>query len=574
MQTKRQELWRSTHLLTEDKKDLARKVLEEIRRGRDVTKTLRSHPLRDGYLNKSMLVAIYNELVASGEIQEDAHLLERIRMKPMRTLSGVTTVTVLTKPYPCPGKCIFCPTDVRMPKSYLPDEPGAMRGLEHEFDPYAQVRSRIDQLESVGHPTDKIELLILGGTWSSYRRDYQEWFIKRCFDAMNDIPSALSGAAAPGEAQSTLAPHAHLPRAQVPGSAGERMENSQSVAEGELIRVHSINEATHHRNVGLVIETRPDEITPDELHWLRHLGVTKVQMGAQSLDDYILEINKRGHDVECTRRATALLRAAGFKIVLHWMPNLLGATPESDREDFARLWDDFCPDEIKIYPNQLLANAELYEYWQRGEFKPYTTQELIDLIVDIKPTIPRYCRVNRVIRDIPSTNVVEGNRRTSLRQDIHDEMRRRGTRCECVRCREVRGKPVHPELLRLDDMVYQAGAAEEHFISYVTPDDKLAGFVRLSLPGKDSPPTGMSDLDGAALIREVHVYGQSLPVGAEKQGAAQHAGLGTRLLEKAEAIATAAGFKRMAVISAVGTRGYYIGRGFKRSELYLTKTLA
>ena len=165
-------------------------------------------------------------------------------------------------------------------------------------------------------------------------------------------------------------------------------------------------------------------------------------------------------------------------------------------------------------------------------------QELIDLIADIKPTIPRYCRVNRVIRDIPSTNVVEGNRRTSLRQDMHDEMKRRGTHCECVRCREVRGKPVHPEALKLDDLIYQAGAAEEHFISFVTPDDKLAGFIRLSLPGKDSPQTGMSDLDGAALIREVHVYGQSLPVGAEKEGAAQHAGLGTRLLEKAEAIAT------------------------------------
>jgi elongator complex protein 3 len=255
------------------------------------------------------------------------------------------------------------------------------------------------------------------------------------------------------------------------------------------------------------------------------------------------------------------------------MPNLLGATPESDREDFARLWNDFCPDEIKIYPNQLLANAELYEYWQRGEFQPYTTQELIDLIADIKPTIPRYCRVNRVIRDIPSTNVVEGNRRTSLRQDVHDEMQRRGTRCECVRCREVRGKPVHPELLKLDDMVYQAGAAEEHFLSYVTPDDKLAGFVRLSLPVKDSPETGISDLDGAALIREVHVYGQSLPVGAEKQGAAQHTGLGTSLLEKTESMAKENGFTRMAVISAVGTRGYYIERGFERGELYLTKRL-
>ena len=549
MHIDRQTLWRETHLLTPAKKDLARLVLDEIRRGRDVTKTLRSHPLKDGsgYLNKSMLVSIYHEMVAAGEIAEDARLLERIRMKPMRTLSGVTTVTVLTKPYPCPGKCIFCPTDVRMPKSYLPDEPGAMRGLEHQFDPYAQVRSRIEQLKSVGHPTDKIELLILGGTWSSYRRDYQEWFVKRCFDAMNE-PN----------------PPSPFPIRE----GGER-----GLGEGELLVAHTSNETTHHRNVGLVIETRPDEINTDEIRWLRHLGVTKVQMGAQSLDDHILEINKRGHDVECTRQATALLRAAGFKIVLHWMPNLLGATPESDREDFARLWKDFCPDEIKIYPNQLLANAELYDYWRRGEFKPYATQELIDLIADIKPTIPRYCRVNRVIRDIPSTNVVDGNRRTSLRQDVHDEMKRRETRCECVRCREVRGKSVDAGLLELDDFVYQAGAAEEHFISYVTPDDRLAGFVRLSLPGPDSPQTGLSDLDGAALIREVHVYGQSLPVGSEKEGAAQHMGLGTRLLAEAERVAQVNGFKRIAVISAVGTRGYYLERGFERGELYLTKTL-
>jgi elongator complex protein 3 len=496
-----------------------------------------------------MLVSIYNEMVSTGDLEEDPHLLERIRMKPMRTLSGVTTVTVLTKPYPCPGKCIFCPTDVRMPKSYLPDEPGAMRGLEHQFDPYAQVHSRIEQLKALGHPIDKIELLVLGGTWSSYRRDYQEWFIKRCFDAMN----ATSGPAL--------------------------YSSLQAVQAGALEEVHSFNETAAHRNVGLVIETRPDEITPDEIRWLRHLGVTKVQMGAQSLDNHILEINKRGHDVECTRRAVALLRAAGFKIVLHWMPNLLGATPESDREDFARLWTDFCTDEIKIYPNQLLANAELYEYWQRGEFHPYTTQQLIDLIADVKPTIPRYCRVNRVIRDIPSTNVVEGNRRTSLRQDIHDEMKRRGTQCQCVRCREVRGKTIDADSLKLDDSIYQAGAAEEHFISYVTPDDKLAGFVRLSLPSKDSPQTGISDLDTlagtrrVALIREVHVYGQSLPVGAEKKGAAQHAGLGTRLLAEAEEVAKANGFQHMAVISAVGTREYYLERGFGRGELYLVKPL-
>ncbi|MBA4380861.1 MAG: tRNA uridine(34) 5-carboxymethylaminomethyl modification radical SAM/GNAT enzyme Elp3, partial [Anaerolinea sp.] len=190
-----------------------------------------------------------------------------------------------------------------------------------------------------------------------------------------------------------------------------------------LADVHTLNETAAHRNVGLAVETRPDEITPNELAWFRHLGVTKVQMGAQSLDDHILALNQRGHSAAETRRAVALLRAGGFKIVLHWMPNLLGATLDSDRADFPRLWDGLCPDEIKIYPCQLLENAPLYEYWQRGEYQPYTQEELTALLADLKPTIPRYCRVNRVIRDIPSTHVVAGNKRTSLRQDVHAEMR-------------------------------------------------------------------------------------------------------------------------------------------------------
>jgi elongator complex protein 3 len=538
--------WEAAHTLTPEKMDLARLVLAEIQHGAPVMDGLRRHPLRGGgFLGKHALVAAYHQMVAGGELRQDARLLERIRLKPVRTLSGVTTVTVLTKPYPCPGKCIFCPTDVRMPKSYLPDEPGAMRGLEHDFDPYAQVRSRLEALQAVGHPTDKIELLILGGTWSSYRRDYQAWFVKRCFDAMNASGSPNGSRAGDGETCTT----------------------------DELVEAQTINESAPHRNVGLVIETRPDEISPDEIRWLRQLGVTKVQMGAQSLDDRILELNKRGHSVERTRQAVSLLRAAGFKVVLHWMPNLLGATPESDRADFARLWDGLCPDEIKIYPNQLLANAELYQVWQRGEFKPYTTRELIDLIAGIKPGIPRYCRVNRVIRDIPSTNVVEGNRRTSLRQDVQRVMKLRGTRCQCVRCREVRGKAIDADAVRFNDLVYAADAAEEHFLTYDTPDDRLAGFVRLSLPSAAAPDTGLADLQGAALIREIHVYGQSLAVGTEKQGAAQHSGLGTQLLEMAEAIAREHGFRRMAVISAVGTRGYYLERGFARGEHYLVRAL-
>lgn len=509
---------------------LAQRILVEVQAGRPVDQAVRHYPgPQGGYLPKHALVAAYHQLTQSGEWQPDPSLLERIRMKPVRTLSGVTTVTGLTKPYPCPGKCIFCPTDVRMPKSYLPDEPGARRGLEHKYDPYNQVSSRISALQAVGHPTDKIELLILGGTWSVYPHDYQTWFVQRCFEAMNQATS------------------------------------------DSLVAAQQANETASSRNVGLVIETRPDEITPDEIAWLRKLGVTKVQMGVQSMDDHILELNCRGHTVADSHKAVALLRAAGLKIVLHWMPNLLGATLESDRLDFSRLWQDLCPDELKIYPTQLLANTELYEYWQRGEYTPYTTAELLELLADIKPTIPRYCRVNRVIRDIPSSNVVEGNKRTSLRLDVQAELARRGTRCNCIRCREVRLQKVDPSSLHLDDLVYTAGGSEEHFLSFVTPNDRLAGFLRLTLPSNASPDPGLPDLVRAAIIREVHVYGQSLEVGTDQAGAAQHAGLGTLLLQRAEQIARQHGFTRLAVISAIGTRLYYLERGFERGDLYLVK---
>ncbi len=530
--------WLEIRELTPERMAVARQVLEAVRQGEDVFQSIRRYPLPSGgYVAKNHLVATYRYLVDAGEWQPDPSLLRRIRMKPVRTLSGVTTVTVLTKPYPCPGKCIFCPDDVRMPKSYLPDEPGAARAFQNNFDPYRQVRSRIESLEAVGHPTDKIELLILGGTWSAYRRDYQEEFVRRCFDAMNGVDSPT------------------------------------------LQEAQAINETAAHRNVGLVIETRPDEIDPDELAWLRYLGVTKVQIGVQSLDDDILARNRRGHTVADALRAARLLRAAGFKIVVHWMPNLLGATPESERGDFARLWAEavgglgLCPDELKIYPTQLLAGTELYSYWQRGEYQPYSMEQLINLIAGLKASVPEYCRINRVIRDIPSTHVVAGNKRTSLRQDILAEMARRGQVCRCIRCREVRSQRVEHGDLRLDDRVYRAGAAEEHFLSLVTAEDRIAGYLRLSLPGPDSPDLGLDDLQGAALIREVHVYGQSLEVGAEMEGAAQHSGLGTTLLQKAAEVAGQNGYGRLAVIAAVGTRCYYEGRGFQRGQLYMIKAL-
>lgn len=548
--------WRDARVYTPEQLQTARLVLEEVKAGRRLDRALRSHPLPGGQLiAKHILVAAYRDLVARGEWPDDPDFLPLIRMKPVRTLSGVSTVTVLTKEWPCPGRCVFCPTEAYMPKSYLADEPGAARAFQNKFDPYDQVQSRLAEYRAVGHPNDKIELLVLGGTWSSYKRSYQEWFIRRCFDAMNEDS---------------------LPE----GSRDYQVEppdEKNAPAAIDLTRIraaHTHNETANHRNVGLVIETRPDEITRDELVWLRQLGVTKVQMGAQSLDDRVLHLNLRGHTAADTLKATTLLRAAGFKIVLHWMPNLLGATLESDRADFARLWQEgYAPDELKIYPTQLLQSAELYHYWQRGEYHPYSTEELVSLIADLKPTIPQYCRVNRIIRDIPSIHVVEGNKRTSLRQDVQNELKRRGQSCQCIRCREVKTHAVEYANLTLNDLVYSPSSAEEHFLNFTTPEDRIAGYLRLSLPAPAAPSMNLVDLEGAALIREVHVYGQSLPVGSEKEGAAQHIGLGTGLLQRAAEIARDKGYAKLAVIAAIGTRQYYASRGFKAGELYMVMDL-
>ena len=530
--------WLELRQYTPEQLETAGLVLDEIRAGSEVWQALRHHPLKaGGYIPKHLLVAIYHQQVESGDMDEDTELLSHIRMKPIRTLSGVTTVTVLTKAHPCPGECIFCPSEDKMPKSYLPDEPGARRGVQHGFDPFAQVASRLQSLTAVGHPTDKIELLILGGTWDAYPRDYQEWFVRRCFDAMNGSDSA------------------------------------------SLEEAHRKNESCGHRNVGLVIETRPDQINPAQLAWLRRLGVTKVQMGAQSLDDRILALNRRGHTVVDTQRAMSMLRAGGFKVVLHWMPNLLGATLESDREDFKRFWLTadrglgLCPDEIKIYPTQLLRTAELYHYWERGEYKPYAEEDLIQLIADVKLMTPRYCRINRVIRDIPSNNVVEGSKHSSLRQNAQVELAHRGLHCQCIRCREVRGQVVEVDQLVFDDLVYKASSSEEHFLSFITPDDRLAGYLRLSFPADGTPETISPDLNDTAIIREVHVYGQSLAVGAIQSGATQHSGLGTRLIEQAEILTRTHGIHHLAVISAIGTREYYAARGFKLSTLYMIKPI-
>jgi elongator complex protein 3 len=500
----------------------------------DMARLLRKYPRANGQFAKDQIVAAYRQFCDEGRLTFDREVMRRLQMKPIRTLSGVATVTVLTKPFPCPGECIFCPTDVRMPKSYLHDEPGAARAEAHQFDPFETTASRLRALENIGHPTDKVELLILGGTWSYYPLDYQEWFIKRCFDALNGVEA-------------------------------ETLEEAQA-----------LNSTAARRNVGLVIETRPDYVDADEARRLRRYGVTKVQLGAQSLDDHILDLNKRGHTVDQTRQAVRLLRAAGFKLHLHWMPNLLGATPEGDLLDYDRLWSDpgLRPDELKIYPCSLVREAELVQWWERGEYRPYTDEELVTLIAECMARTPRYVRLNRVIRDIPANHVVAGSTASNLRETVERHLRTTGRAGQDIRWREVRGEKVTGNL-RLEIEEYDTTGGREIFLSYNTAADKLAGFLRLSLPTPEAAAlTGIDELrDGTAIIREVHVYGPVVRLGEAAQGEAQHLGLGAQLIREAEALAKRADFVRLAVISAVGTREYYKKQGFQLGELYMLMDL-
>ncbi|MCC6166030.1 MAG: tRNA uridine(34) 5-carboxymethylaminomethyl modification radical SAM/GNAT enzyme Elp3 [Caldilineaceae bacterium] len=520
---------------------------EEWNPARSLRAILSHHPKEGkGFYSKPDLVAGYRHLVAEGDLEADPLLIKRIRMKPMRTQSGVAPVTVLTAPAGCPGKCIFCPDDWRMPKSYLYDEPGCQRAERDGFDPYRQTLGRIRAFESIGHDASKVELLILGGTWSAYSRDYRQWFVRRCFDAMN--------------------------------AAGDpALAESSTLAEAQDRNVQAA-----HRNVGLVVETRPDWVTPDEIRHLRRLGVTKVQIGVQSLDDEILALNRRGHDVAAVRRALGLLRTAGFKLHLHWMPNLYGATPDKDRADFARFFSDpaIRPDELKIYPCSLIADTELYTHWQAGDYAPYTLDELVALLADVKPTLPPYTRVNRLFRDIPAHHIQAGVTASNLREVVHAELARRGERCGCIRCRELKRRSVAAHEVTLQVHRYDTDLTREYFLHFVTnaahPEPGLiAGFLRLSLPlapGVGSR-TFLDEIAESALIREVHVYGPALGIDAEGSGGeAQHTGLGTRLLEAARRISREAGFRRISVIAATGTRAYYAARGFEQGELYMNGT--
>ncbi len=542
---------------------------------RALDRILRRYPKHGrGFYSKREILAAFRADSSRWAVSEPA-FAEKLRTCPTRTLSGVAPVALLTKPFPCPGRCVFCPSDVRMPKSYLANEPGCQRAAANRFDPYLQTWKRLAAFREMGHSTAKVELIVLGGTWSFYPESYQVWFATRTLEALNDFGAGVdrrSEITAVAPDFSTLAPGARGYDATVAahlraGEGGALVPAREHGDWGTLAAAQRANESAGSRCVGLALETRPDHVTPDEVLRLRRLGATKVQLGIQSLDDTVLTANRRGHDVAATRRAIALLRSTGFKIHAHWMANLLGATPASDRADFLRLFadPDFRPDELKLYPCSLVESAELMEHHARGEWKPYERDELLRLVADCLEVIPRWCRATRVIRDIPSQDIVAGNRETNLREAAEAALRGRGVRLAEIRSREVRGEGSRIGASLLRESRYATSIGEEAFVEATTSDDRIAGFARLSLPRGRAP---ISELDGAALLREVHVYGAVADFGERSASKTQHGGLGRSLVGRAASIARQGGYPALSVISAIGTRGWYRSLGFEDGPLF------
>ena len=506
--------------------DKNRKILDSLKRSfaKKVSK---------GMVKNSQLLEAYHKLVKEKRIKKDLETEHVLRIRKVRSLSGIVIVSVLTKPYPCPGKCIYCPQQDGAPKSYLREEPAVARAIKCNYQPYKQTQVRIKALEATGHPTDKIDLRIIGATWSFYPKNYQTWFIKRCFKAANDYPKNKKGAKT-------------------------------------LEKLQKENEKAKHRIIGVTIETRPDFIDIKEIKRLRKLGVTRVELGVQSVYNDILKINKRGHDIEQTIKATKLLKDAGFKICYQMMPNLAGSDIKRDFEMFEQLFSNpnFKPDYLKIYPCALLKEAPLYSVYKKGNFKPYTEKQLIKLLIKIKKIIPYWVRIQRIIRDIPTSYIVEGGTKTSnLRQMIAIMAKEQNWQCKCIRCREVKENYDPKEKLKLFREDYKASEGKEIFLSFENENrTKLYSLLRLRIPSETALPI----LKDSAIVRELHTYGQLVAI-SKKEKAAQHKGLGKKLMKEAEKIAKQENRKQIAVISGVGVRGYYKKLGYGLKQTYMVK---
>lgn len=503
--------------------------------------------------SKTALLSAYHKLLKKQSIPALPALEKLLVRRAVRTLSGVTIVTSLIKPYPCPGECIYCPLDVRMPKSYLSDEPAAARALLLKFDPYEQMAKRLEALEQNGHPTDKIEFIIKGGTWNSYTLAYQYWFILESFRACNELGKKKKNNQKKFTERSSL----------------EELRT-------DLKRQQHLNETAAHRIIGLTLETRPDCITPKTIWQMREMGCTRIELGVQHTDNHILELTKRGHSIEEVYRATELLKNFGFKTDFHLMPQLPEATPAMDAQMLKETFSNprLRPDMIKIYPCSVVKGSELYDWFVQGKYHAYPTEDLIDILVDFKANvIPRYCRISRLIRDIPGQYIEEGNKVTNLRQIIHERLKKMGKTCPCLRCREIGHQALPMEkLARLKPKMfidtYEANDGTEYFLSFEdTKRRAVFAFCRFRLNKNDAAGPY------PAYIRELHTYGQLVEIGGRSKDASQHTGLGKKLMQAAEHIATKAHAKKIAVISGVGVRDYYRHLGYRLEKTYLVKSL-
>jgi len=477
-------------------------------------------------------LSLYREQTKKKKIPLNSELENLLRKRKIRTLSGVAPIAVLTKPYPCPGHCLYCPDEKNMPKSYLSNEPAVMRAALTKFDPFKQVTVRLRALTDNGHSTDKVELIIMGGTWSYFPKSYQRNFVKRCFEACN-------------------------------GKKSKTLEEAQVV-----------NETAKHRIVALTLETRPDYVTEKEVLFWRQLGATKVELGVQALDDKVLTLNKRGHGLKEVITATKLFKQAGFKIAYHMMPGLMGATPQKDLNYFKTLFSNpaFQPDMLKIYPTVVTEGTALERAWKNKTYKPYSEKTLFNLLLKIKQIVPGYVRIIRLIRDIPQESILAGNKITNLREALQKELRTQNLFCHCIRCREAREDITKLSQAKLFIEKYEASGATEYFLQFASRDKKkLYAFLRLRLPDQKEQ-NFIEEINNCALIREIHTYGRLVPLKKSLAGI-QHQGFGTRLTEEAEKIAQKNGFKKIAVISGVGVRGFYRKFKYHKVGTYMVKKL-
>lgn len=497
------------------------------------------------------LLKVYHNLAEKKSIEKNESLELILRTRPIRSLAGVVNVSVLTKPYECPGKCIYCPSEKNIPKSYLSGEPAVERAKRLNYDPYEQTIKRIEVLKISGHPTDKIEIRVIGGTWSFYDRKYKILFVKKCFDACN----------------------------------GTKNIDDKKLSIEELWKklkvAHKKNETARHRIVGMSFETRPDFITLKEAEEMKKLGATKVEIGVQSIDDKILSFNKRGHDTAQTIKATKILKNAGFKVAYQIMLNLPTSDAKKDILTFKKLFEnqDFQPDYLKIYPCALVREAPMFNLYEKGEYKPYDARTLIETIKSIKKLLPRYTRVERIIRDIPATSIVEGGAKISnLRQVIEQEMKKEKWKCNCIRCREAKNIETEKEI-KIFRRDYNASDGKEIFLSFEDgKNENLYSLLRLRIPSQffieKDKKEGLDELKDCAIVRELHTYGQAAGI-SKSNSRTQHKGLGKRLIKEAERIAKEEfNTKKIAVISGVGVRGYYRDKlGYRLRNGYMIKTL-